>query len=62
MLIRLTPSAPSLSQAFAISVMSVTFGDNLIIIGLGISLTINYGVGYSLMTPVLLYYLKKDIK
>lgn len=35
---------------------------NLIIIGLGISLTINYGVGYSLMTPVLLYYLKKDIK
>lgn len=35
---------------------------NLIIIGLGISLTIAYGVGYTLLIPVLLYYLKKDIK
>ena len=35
---------------------------NLIIIGLGISLTIKYGVGYSLLIPVILYYLKKDIK
>lgn len=35
---------------------------NLIIIGLGISLTINYGVGYTLLIPVFLYYLKKDIK
>ena len=31
--IRLTASAPPLSQAFAISVMSVTFGESLIIIG-----------------------------
>ena len=35
---------------------------NLIIIGLGIGLTINYGVGYALLIPVILYYLKKDIK
>lgn len=35
---------------------------NLILIGLGISLTIKYGVGYSLLIPVILYYLKKDIK
>jgi len=35
---------------------------NLIIIGLGIGLTINYGVGYALLIPVFLYYLKKDIK
>ena len=35
---------------------------NLIIISLGLGLTINLGIGYSLIIPVLIYYLKKDIK
>ena len=34
---------------------------NLIIIGMGLSLTINYNIGYVLLIPILLYYLKKDI-
>lgn len=35
---------------------------NLIIISLGLGFTINLGIGYSLIIPVLIYYLKKDIK
>lgn len=34
---------------------------NLIIIGFGLSLTINYNIGYIFLIPILLYYLKKDI-
>ena len=34
---------------------------NLIIISLGLGFTINLGIGYSLIIPVLIYYLKKDI-
>lgn len=34
---------------------------NLIIIGFGLSLTVNYGIGYIFLIPVLLYYLKKDL-
>ena len=35
---------------------------NLIIISFGLGLTVNFGIGYSLIIPVLIYYLKKDIK
>lgn len=35
---------------------------NLILIGLGISLTCKFNFGYILFIPIFLYYLKKDIK
>ena len=34
---------------------------NLIIISFGLGLTVNFGIGYSLIIPVLIYYLKKFI-
>lgn len=35
---------------------------NLIIISIGLGLTINFGIGYIFIIPVLIYYLKKDIR
>ena len=35
---------------------------NLILIGFGIGLTLNYNIGIALIIPVILYYGKKDLR